>query len=488
MPLADSSRLRALPDDAWRAVSRRLRAIGLTADSGDAHVKRAMQLYDPERAPMMKWHLRRAKTPVADAMRLLMFFDPLTDAEVRGVFDDAVAIERLVEAGFLDRAPDGRFVAAYVTNLVNGTYILCDDVRVGGNAVMGLGPTTAALCRASRPMSRAGSALDLGCGAGTVGLLLASACERVVATDINARALDVARVNVVMSGAANIELRQGDMFAPVAGLAFDLVVSQPPFIAHHDGAPGATYLFGGPRGDELAMRLLRELPPHLAPGGVAIVLVQWPVAKGDVPIERRVASAIAEAKVPDLSVLFVEAPDEEIEEHCTAYARVGRDTTDAQFEATAMARRDHFERMKIDAVRPAYAVVRRGAKVGAPTWARRVKSRSFAEVEVSRARIDSLVAARDLLVAGEPSLLAARLRVPEGTTMAEGEGGKVVAHLPDEALGGPVAMDARSFGVLSKVHEADDVGAALKAGVGAGGAEAIQEIRDALTWGLLEVR
>ena len=98
--------------------------------------------------------------------------------------------------------------------------------------------------------------LDLGCGAGTGALSLAAQVDRVIGTDINPRAVALSRINAALNGIGNVEFREGDMFAPVAGENFDLIISQPPFVSTPPGLAAASYESGGARGDELPLRLL----------------------------------------------------------------------------------------------------------------------------------------------------------------------------------------------------------------------------------------
>src|SRR5262245_48970092 len=65
------------------------------------------------------------------------------------------------------------------------------------------------------------SALDLGTGSGIAALVLARTVERVVATDITARAAHFASFNRLLNGALNVEVRRGDLYEPVAGRTFD---------------------------------------------------------------------------------------------------------------------------------------------------------------------------------------------------------------------------------------------------------------------------
>jgi 16S rRNA (guanine1207-N2)-methyltransferase len=72
--------------------------------------------------------------------------------------------------------------------------------------------------------------LDLGCGSGVVGIVAALLAPRgrVVLVDINSRAVEVARRNLVANRIGNAEVLHGDGFAPVHGRSFDLIAFNPP--------------------------------------------------------------------------------------------------------------------------------------------------------------------------------------------------------------------------------------------------------------------
>ena len=137
--------------------------------------------------------------------------------------------------------------------------------------VLGVGAASLTLAAAT-PRRTVGRALDLGTGCGIQALLAEDHCGEVVATDRNPRAVAFTRLAAVLND-VTLDARQGDLLEPVAAESFDLVVSNPPFVV----SPGARYTYhdAGLDGDEVCRRLVRELPPVLAPGGIATLLVNW---------------------------------------------------------------------------------------------------------------------------------------------------------------------------------------------------------------------
>ena len=118
---------------------------------------------------------------------------------------------------------------------------------------------------------------DLGTGSGAIALAIASErpAARVVATDASAAALEVARANAGALGLSRVEFRHGDWFAPLAGERYDLVASNPPYIADGDPHLGqgdlrhepASALASGPDGLADLRALVGAAPVHLQPGG-----------------------------------------------------------------------------------------------------------------------------------------------------------------------------------------------------------------------------
>jgi release factor glutamine methyltransferase len=110
----------------------------------------------------------------------------------------------------------------------------------------------------------------MGTGSGVCALFAARLARRVVAVDINPAAIRCAGVNAMLNHLeARVDLRQGDLFAPVEDERFDVVLFNPPF------------LIGVPRDDrdaawrsnDAARRFAAGLGDHLKPGGAGLVLL-----------------------------------------------------------------------------------------------------------------------------------------------------------------------------------------------------------------------
>lgn len=118
--------------------------------------------------------------------------------------------------------------------------------------------------------------LDLGTGTGAIALALARERPqaRITAIERDARTLEVARRNAARLGLERVRMLRGDWFSPVADESFDLVLSNPPYIADEDPhlqqgdlrfEPRAA-LASGPDGLEAIRRIAASAPAHLRAG------------------------------------------------------------------------------------------------------------------------------------------------------------------------------------------------------------------------------
>jgi release factor glutamine methyltransferase len=133
---------------------------------------------------------------------------------------------------------------------------------------------------------------DVGTGSGCIAVALARELPHaeIIATDISARALEVAKRNATRHQVADrIKFVEANLLEGVShestittheSLPFDLIVSNPPYISHADSASLPTEvrdhephsaLFGGPSGVEIYSRLIQQAGAALRPGGILVL-------------------------------------------------------------------------------------------------------------------------------------------------------------------------------------------------------------------------
>jgi 16S rRNA (guanine1207-N2)-methyltransferase len=117
--------------------------------------------------------------------------------------------------------------------------------------------------------------LDLGCGYGVLGIVAAALAPqgRAVLTDVNQRAVALAKKNIESNGLTNAEARAGEFYRPVEGLLFDAIVTNPPVRA----------------GKDVLERMAREGREHLVHGGTYWVVLR---TRQGAPSHKRLLASI----------------------------------------------------------------------------------------------------------------------------------------------------------------------------------------------------
>lgn len=126
--------------------------------------------------------------------------------------------------------------------------------------------------------------LDVGTGSGAIAISLAHERPRarLTATDISSKALQVARTNAdELRVGENIRFLEGSLFEPLEGELFDLIVSNPPYLAKSTAgalAPELAHepelaLFGGEDGYAVLRPFAAQVKERLEPGGWVVVEV-----------------------------------------------------------------------------------------------------------------------------------------------------------------------------------------------------------------------
>nr|WP_298728843.1 peptide chain release factor N(5)-glutamine methyltransferase [uncultured Steroidobacter sp.] len=131
---------------------------------------------------------------------------------------------------------------------------------------------------------------DLGTGSGAIAVAIASERPQaqLSAIDASKDALELASRNIGRLQLTNVALLHGSWFAPIAGQKFDVIASNPPYIAQDD--PDLTpdvrkfepimALISGRTGFEALDVLIREAPTHLESGGWLVLEHGWKQAEG----------------------------------------------------------------------------------------------------------------------------------------------------------------------------------------------------------------
>jgi methyltransferase family protein len=221
-------------------------------------------------------HLRRLEDdgPFASVAKLFLLGVPI-DREAAQVAFAPLGLDRLGDLGLA--YADGPNLHPAVRLVPHGDYYVASDLQpesgdLPADFVPGIQAPSVMLAKLV-VRRRVRSALDLGTGCGIQALLAAKHSERVLATDVNPRALEFAAFNARLNGISGVEVRPSDTFDALEGERFDLIVSNPPYVISPDVA--YSYRDNPLPGHELSRRIVEAAPAFLSEGGFAHLLVSW---------------------------------------------------------------------------------------------------------------------------------------------------------------------------------------------------------------------
>lgn len=317
--------------------------------------------------------------------------------------------------------------------------------------VLGVGGASLTLAGIQLP-TPAGTVLDLGTGCGIQALRARRYAGRVVATDISERALRFVRLNALLNGVGDIEVRAGNLFAPVAGERFDRVVSNPPFVItpRADGVPAYEYRDGGMVGDALVASVVSEVGEHLEPGGVAQLLGNWET-RGGVDGLDRVREWVDASPVP-LDAWVIERETLDPLAYAELWIRDGATLPGTPAYARLVdAWLDDFAARDVSRIGFGYVLLRRPAD-GAPTLRRFERVPQPVRGELGP-HLAAALAAHDRLAAlDDTALFDTALVVAGDVTEAR-------HHLPGAEA--PTVIELRQGGGFARTIEVDPALAAL---------------------------
>lgn len=120
-------------------------------------------------------------------------------------------------------------------------------------------------------VNRMSRVLEIGTGTGIIAIIAAKRASKVIATDINPHAIDCAVKNIITNKTYNVELRKGNLFEPVEGEKFDLILFNTPYLPSSTDEKSDDELDaawnGGLDGREVIDKFLEEVTDYLNPDG-----------------------------------------------------------------------------------------------------------------------------------------------------------------------------------------------------------------------------
>lgn len=393
--------------------------------------------------PGFVWRCRREDSP-RSWMALLFLLCQTVDRDKVEAVIGRDAVQALLRRGVLEKDGDGLYSRLDVYPC-QGLCVFTDrffsSLQVTEH-VYALGADSYALARAT-PRQAVGRTLDLCTGSGIHAILAARHSRQCVGVDIYRRPADFARTNAVLNGVGErCEFVNGDLYEPVRGQRFDLVVANPPWVPSHD--PGMEiHRTGGEDGEEVTRRIVAGLPEILEEGGTLAMTVNYPVM-GDSTYLHRLGSWLDHA--PGWGIALWDFGQITLENYIHAHMPPTGHYRLHQAEFTRWM--ESYDRLGITAVGIANVYVRR-LPAGQPSWTAQ-KQRALPLGDVSACLddwLDGLV--RFHATPDSPDKDSWRPRLDEHVRQAYKEG-LVCFH--DERWAGPLRLEGDEAWMAARVN------------------------------------
>ena len=305
-------------------------------------------------------------SPLETLVRLFLMEVPVSFVNVSRAIA-TMNLDTWVSAGLL--AVRGDDIIARIKLLpFKGMLVAFDQVRLLNTEekegyVMGIGASTLTLANFTirKPSLHV---LDLGAGCGIQAMLASTHSRHVTASDRNPRAVRFSRFNAAINGLENMICMEGDLFAPVAGNRFDLIVTNPPFVI----SPESRYIYrdSGLPTDQICQKIIREASRYLTEGGFCQMLCNWAEAEGQ-PWRDRLQEWVADLGC-DAWVIRSESRDAAT--YASTWIRhtepgIGPEEFDDRFDQWMM----YYKKQKIEAMSAGLITLRRSMS-GRASWFR----------------------------------------------------------------------------------------------------------------------
>ncbi len=391
-------------------------------------------------------HARTLPSPLATAMRLFVLGADVEAADAEKALAP-VGIDGAATLGVVRR--DGELVRPLVRLVPHDVLVLASDLPTDSPAPDHVAAAHApSLLLAQLTIRKeVDAALDLGTGNGVQALLLASHAGRVVATDVNERALRFTELNAALNDKTNIETRSMSFLDELPDERYGVVVCNPPYVISPQS--GILYRNAELRGDAVSEHLVRTVPGVLEEGGYATILAAWVAGAAEpAPLEwARTGPCDA------LVVQFRRETAREVAEYWHA------DLPSAEAEAGVAQWLEFYARESIEEIATGAVVLRRRANGG---WRESVEV-SGGPVGHAGEHLARLFAAHE----GPLTVEGRRFAWAPGVILRRGDRGATTISL-ERGLGFHVVLDRASSITAAQ--------AAAGAEVGTSGARLVREL------------
>jgi len=185
------------------------------------------------------------------------------------IFFSNPLLEPLAESGLVTRVDRDCWISNYTINYLDGLFIVTDRFTSGHpDRVFPVSIDESIHLARKLEIHQDDVVLDLGTGSGIQALYAAKQARRVIATDINGKALQYAGFNAALNGLdEKIEFVSSDVFYSLGPDLFDLIVCNPPVIPAPPGSGFFIHSDGGSLGLNVSEKILCRGPEYLKPDG-----------------------------------------------------------------------------------------------------------------------------------------------------------------------------------------------------------------------------
>ena len=278
---------------------------------------------------------REPTDPQSLFVRLFLDCDRVPWSVVRSTLSSS-DLEALETLGLVhDAHDDGAMCSSTVAIYPMSELFIASDRRYDFDSTASVPPSDLVFSPMTRetqrflrlmPRESCAHLLDLCTGTGVAGLIAAAKfAQKVTLVDIAARSVRFAEFNVALNALANVRVLQGDVYEPVAGERFGVIIAHPPYVP----ALETEFVFrdAGVDGEEVTRKVIAGLGAHLAVGGQFFCECML-TERGDITLEERLREMLGDEN-EEFDVVIAQGRSSDPLHYLSDQARAGYSSFDS---------------------------------------------------------------------------------------------------------------------------------------------------------------